>query len=169
MIKRYTTILELLRRCGDTVGKTFLQKVIYVLQDWMEVQLDYDYRLHFYGPYSSELSDDIEALSDINLIDLEYDSSGYGYKIKISESGKLFLDENLEQYMTDVGKIDRAINLFGKVGVRDMELKSTLLYFSKLTNDEYSINKLVNTVKPHFSDSEISQAITQLKGEKILN
>jgi hypothetical protein len=35
--------------------------------------------------------------------------------------------------------------------------------------DESSINKLVNTVKPYFSGSEINQAISQLKREKILN
>ena len=167
MAKRLTTILELLRRSEGKAEKTFIQKAIYVLQNWLGGDSRYKFKLHYYGPYSPELSDDIDILSQLGLTEMVF--NGHGYDIIITEEGLQFLGEHLEAYMLGTTKIERAISLIGTDDVRDMELIGTTLYFSKLTGDELEITKLVNTVKPHFPDNTIKGTIKYLKKEGILS
>lgn len=167
MAKRLTTILELLRRSEGKVGKTFIQKAIYVLQNWLDGDSSYKFKLHYYGPYSPKLSDDIDILSELGLIEMVF--NGHGYDIIITEEGLQFLGEYLEAYMLGTTKIERAISLIGTDDVRNMELIGTTLYFSELTGDESEITKLVNTVKPHFPDDTIKGTIKYLRKEGVLS
>lgn len=166
MADRLTTILELLR-LSRTVGKTFIQKAIYVLQDWLGWDSDYKFNLHYYGPYSSDLSDDLDILNELGLIKMVF--NGHGYNISITKDGIRFLDEHLEAYMPNKTKIERGISLVGKDDVRNMELIGTILYFAKLSNDDLEITKLVNTIKPHFPDNTIRKSIEFLKKEGVLS
>ena len=61
-IKRFVAILSLLKNAQGTVGKTFIQKGIYILQEGLEEDLGYRYKLHFYGPFSQELATDVDTL-----------------------------------------------------------------------------------------------------------
>ena len=168
-LKRFVAILSLLDRIEDVVGKTFIQKGIYMLQEGLKEDLNYDYKLHFYGPFSQELANDIDALHDMELITMEYNMEGYGYKIRISKKGKKFL-----RHMEDRGinisneKISKILSLLEGEFVKRMELLGTTLYFAKLTNDEDEIRKLVNIVKPHFNDDEIKEAFKKLREEGMI-
>lgn len=169
ILKKYAYILEFLKSINTEVGKTFLQKAMYVLQEGLKEQLNYSYKLHFYGPFSQELADDIDALSDMGLIDVEFDPDGYGYKIRITDKGKNFLEIlEIRGIKIEKQKIEKVISLMGNKNVRDMELLGTTLYFSRLTEDEKEIKRLVGMVKPHFSESQISKALQKLKEEKIV-
>ena len=44
------------------VGKVRMQKLVYFLQWIFTVPLGYDYKMHYYGPYSDELNDDLIAM-----------------------------------------------------------------------------------------------------------
>ena len=167
MADRLSTILELLRRSTKKVGKTFIQKAVYVLQDWLGWDSDYKFKLHYYGPYSSDLSDDLDILNELGLIEMVF--NGHGYDIGITKEGTHFLGEHLEAYMPNQPKIERAISLVGKDDVRNMELIGTVLYFAKLAGDEKEITALVNTVKPHFNDETIQESIRYLREEGVLS
>ena len=167
MANRLTTILELLRCSRTKVGKTFVQKAIYVLQNWLGWDSDYKFKLHYYGPYSSDLSDDLDILNESGLIEMVF--NGHSYNIGITKDGVRFLDEHLEAYMPNKSKIERGISLVGKDDVRNMELLGTVLYFAKLTGDEKEITALVNTVKPHFNDETIQESIRYLREEGVLS
>ena len=168
-LKRYAYILELLENVNTTVGKTFLQKAVYILQEGLKEQLDYSYKLHFYGPFSQELANDIDALNDMDLIDVEFEPDGIGYQIKITNKGEQFLEE-LKRRKIEVSeeKIARVLSLIENRNVRGMELLGTVLYFARLTSDEDELKKLVNMVKPHFSNAEIEKAYIKIKEEGIL-
>ena len=167
MADRLSTILELLRRSTKKVGKTFIQKAVYVLQDWLGWDSDYKFKLHYYGPYSSDLSDDLDILDELGLIEMVF--NGHGYDIGITKEGKHFLGEHLETYMPNQPKIERAVSLVGQDDVRNMELIGTVLYFAKLAGDEEEITALVKTVKPHFTDKTIEGTIKYLREEDILS
>jgi uncharacterized protein YwgA len=166
MANKLTAILELIRLSKRKVGKTFIQKAIYVLQNWLNWDSDYKFKLHYYGPYSQDLSDDIDMLNETGLIEMSF--NGNSYDIKIKDAGIKFLDENLEAYMPNKTKIERAIALIGKENVKDIELIGTILYFAKHTKDYSEITKLVNTVKPHYSEETINGSINYLKSEGVL-
>jgi len=167
MADRLSTILELLRRSTKKVGKTFIQKAVYVLQDWLGWDSDYKFKLHYYGPYSSDLSDDLDILNELGLIEMVF--NGHGYDIGITKEGAHFLGEHLETYMPNQPQIERAISLVGQDDIRNMELIGTVLYFAKLSNDDSEITKLVNTVKPRFPDTTIMNSIKFLKKEGVLS
>jgi len=164
-LKRMIVILQLLKKVNREVGKTFIQKSIYLLQEGLKENLDYDYKLHFYGPFSQELANDIDTLEDLGLISVDYDPEGYGYRIRITEEGIDFLNKFQAQYGIDKNKLEKVLKLVSGEFVRGMELLGTVLYFAKLTDDENEIKKLVNMVKPHFSEKEISEALEKLRDE----
>ena len=53
------TILTLIVKDGMThkvrVGHTLIQKVVYLLQNALDVDVGYNFKLYHYGPYSEEL------------------------------------------------------------------------------------------------------------------
>ncbi len=53
---------------GHIVGRTRLQKTIKLLQR-LGLQTDYDYMLHFYGPYSEGLQAEIGLLENLGLVE----------------------------------------------------------------------------------------------------
>jgi len=166
-LKRMIVILQLLKKVNREVGKTFIQKSIYLLQEGLGENLDYNYKLHFYGPFSQELADDIDTLEDLGLIDVNYNPGGYGYQIRITEEGLSFLNRFQTQYGVEEKKLEKVLNLISGEFVRGMELLGTVLYFARLTDDENELKELVNMLKPHFSDSEIREALQRLKNEGI--
>ncbi len=169
-LRRYVYILEILEKIRASVGKTFLQKAIYILQEGLGVNLDYNYKLYFYGPYSQELTNDIEALNDMGLVDIKFDPEKYGYDISITQRGKKFLKKLKEEYNIEPeeNKIEKVLSLIKGQNAKAMELLGTVLYFAKLTDDERELKKLVNLVKPHFSDSEIKLALKSLRAKRLL-
>jgi len=167
-LKRMIVILQLLKKVNREVGKTFIQKSIYLLQEGLKENLDYDYKLHFYGPFSQELADDIDTLEDLGLINVDYNPEGYGYQIRVTEEGISFLNRFQTQYGIEEEKLEKVLNLISGEFVTGMELLGTVLYFAKLTNDEDEIKKLVNMVKPYFPEREISEALERLKKEGLI-
>ena len=166
-LKKFIAILRLLECVQKKVGKTFIQKGIYILQEGLEENIGYRYKLHFYGPFSQELASDIDALHDMGLIDVKYDINSNGYQIEITDRGKKFL-EKFGNNEVKAEKIKKVLSLIGKEQVKGMELIGTVLYFAKLTDDESEIKKLVNMVKPHFSNDEIEKALKRLKEEGVI-
>ena len=59
---RYSLIGYLSKCLQDTpgsLGKTVMQKLIYLMQEAKGVPCGYEYRFYNYGPYASELSRDL--------------------------------------------------------------------------------------------------------------
>jgi len=166
--KQYSALIGLLQKVAKPVGKTFLQKGIYILQEGLGEKLEYDYRLHFYGPYSQELANDINFLHDLGLISIDSDPTGYGYQIEITEYGTKFFEENFKDYAIEEGKLNNIISIIGKDYAKEMELIGTTLYFAKLSNNDEEIKQLVNMVKPHFNANDIELALKKLREENII-
>lgn len=168
MAKRFSVILELVRLAKTRVGKTFLQKAIYVLQEWLSLDLGYDYKLYLYGPYSEELSQDIDVLRDLGLVEIGSDATGYGYSIELNNKGGKFLSENLGIYMVDEGKLQKVISLLGTSDVKNMGLLSTVLYLAKATADKGETVRLMREIKPQFSSDQVERKIEELGRQGIV-
>ncbi|MFO7997191.1 MAG: hypothetical protein R6U93_08690 [Dehalococcoidia bacterium] len=168
MAKRFSVILELLNLAKAKVGKTFLQKAIYILQDWLNLDLGYDYKLYLYGPYSEDLSEDIDILRDAGLIDVGIDATGYGYNIAVNDKGARFLSKNLDTYIVDRGKLDKVISFIGTSDVKNMELLSTILYLAKTTADKDQTMRLMQEIKPQFNSEQIDRKVEELQRQGIL-
>jgi uncharacterized protein YwgA len=75
--------LLLVERLGKLKGKTRFQKLVFLIQkeaDTNKVQASsFDYEIHYYGPYSSELSTTLEKLQTDRLLEEEIEMTPSGY------------------------------------------------------------------------------------------
>lgn len=163
---QYSLMAELvlkLKGISPQLGKTVLQKLVYILQEVYRVPCGYDYTLYNYGPYSADLADDLSFFAAMEGAKIEW-NQGWGYKIEEAEKtehfrerGKDFLDEH-------ASKIDKVIKAFGSMNAKELELRSTIIYISKKeTLDRASVIHRTGAIKPHFTREMIEDAYAELE------
>ena len=90
-------LLIVLRTMGQIVGRTRLQKVIYLLRQRYQLPFSFRFKPYFYGPYSEELSDAVENLVALGMIEENrryLDEGVIEYSYKLTKRGTDFLDTN---------------------------------------------------------------------------
>jgi uncharacterized protein YwgA len=93
-------------------GKTFLQKMIYILQEIYGVKAGYRYILYNYGPYSEDLASDLDYVAALNGVDVSWVNTG-GYSIKPYSDVNIFIDKSkafLDSYKNEINEV---IQTFG--------------------------------------------------------
>lgn len=174
--KRMGIISEISKR-KPGLGKTAMVKYIFLLQQVYKVPLGYKFEIYTYGPYSSEVMEDIDWAIHKNIISSEMItySSGYsGYSIKPSINAEKVLEEEAEFISTHTKSIEKMINIFGNKAAKDLELSTTIIYVYQtfIANnwrcniDEVSNN--VHEIKPHFDISTIRNEYKSLEEQGIL-
>lgn len=92
--------LLLVESLGRLKGKTRFQKLVYIIQNEASnrnvAATSFDYEIHYYGPFSSELTKIIEGLEVDHLLDeeVEMTPSGYTrYVYSVTDKGRKLLDD----------------------------------------------------------------------------
>lgn len=167
-IKQLVGVLDLISS-KKRVGKTFIQKGMFLLQNGLKEDFDFNYRIHFYGPYSQEVTDILDDLEDMNLVTINYDEDNQKYNISLTTKGKDYLQEK-EQFRLPQEDFGIIKSLIGDVSVEKMELISTILYFAKLTDNDSQCIDEVLIAKPQYKGKirEIKQEIKKLEKLDIL-
>jgi uncharacterized protein len=178
--QRYGVIAELARaqkKRGFSLGKTALQKEVYFLQTLHGVDCGYEFTLYTYGPFSSLLLADLDSVSVLGGVEVEYDAGLGGYRIlpgpenaKVIKSASDFLNEVRDS-------IESVIEEFGSMYARDLELLATIVYAEREARESgkplsaSDLTGVVKGVKPHFTDTQILEAIGKLvqKGHVVVN
>src|SRR5690242_13151493 len=101
--ERYALIAEIVERfhrANYRLGKTALQKMVFLLQRSFGVDCDYSYILYTYGPYSSDVARDLDVVAGFGGAKIDYDFSFAGYEIhpgqasdELRHRASSFLDE----------------------------------------------------------------------------
>ena len=147
-------------------GKTFVMKMVFILQQIYKVDMGYDFNIYTYGPYSSEVTEDVEYLIHYNALDVyEKDYGGFvGYELEIANEKSKEITISPE----DEEKLKKALDIFGDKKVKDLEIQSTIIYLNQqYVNNGWNrikedIMADVKEVKPRFSDKHIEQAYDEL-------
>ena len=173
--KRYALITELARRLDKVspqFGKTALQKLVFLLQEVYEIDCGYDFELYSYGPFDSQLLNDLDIVECWGYVSVDRvnDTLG-GYKIcptdtseSIREKATTFLDEASTQEA-----INDLVSTYGNMKARDLELRATTVYVAnnlrikKGYAPKEKICGLVGQIKPKFSAQEIEAAFEELR------
>jgi len=153
-------ILEYLKESCTDVKKTLVQKAIFIFQEAFKVDLGYKYKLHFYGPYSAELTNDLNYLESQGLINMEF-GRDLAYKISIGKNGIDYAEKaKLSTKKEDIKSyIDKLLSIIPSKFEMEVELIATALYFLKLPIDDDRIRRSIKFIKPEFADSKIERAI----------
>lgn len=143
------------------VGRTRLQKTVKLLKR-LGAPLDYDYMIHFYGPYSEGVQADIGLLENLGLVSemaeaRNSDGSPY-FVLEATDSAIPLAD------IEDVRPFKPAVLAMSETGAVALELAATYDAFRELGDDHKSALERLNRKKgPKCSDDNIAEAFKLLK------
>jgi uncharacterized protein YwgA len=121
----------LLTKClGNLKGKTRFQKLVYLIQkeaSSKEVPASsFVYEIHYYGPFSSELSTVLEKLASDHLLEeeMEMTPSGYmRYVYSLTEKGKRLVEDARKKRLISIELeriIEKVANDYGEKQLPDL-------------------------------------------------
>lgn len=147
---------------GNDAGRTKLQKMIYFADRYLGWDVG-DYRLHYYGPYSRNISLTLKTVRG-RLIEETVPEQG-PYRYAVTEQGEQFLAEFAE-HVCDENQIRRAEELFGELSKwsrEKLEIAATIDYVQR-SNPSLNRDKLlehVQTIKDNFGSGFINDTYDQ--------
>ncbi|GBD96918.1 MAG TPA: hypothetical protein ENG83_13270 [Nitrospirae bacterium] len=176
---RYGLIAELTNRLKyqcPQFGKTILQKMVYLLQEVYGVKCGYQFDLYTYGPFTSQLLQDLDLVETFNAVRISSVMSAVGgYHIEPGERNEE-LKEKAGEFLRDpvVSKaIDNLIEHFSSSNAKKLELLSTIVYVSRDMRDEglsrENLIQMVSDVKPKFARPEIEEAVSTLEEKQMVS
>lgn len=145
---------------GDNdVGRTKLQKMIYFADRYLGWDVG-DYKLHYYGPYSQNVTESLLAVTE-DLVDETIPEFG-PYQYELTENGAAFLGYFVDT-MCDEQKIDVTRAMFNELSgwsKDDLELAATLDFVANntpgITKDQLLAK--VRAIKENFTPESIARA-----------
>jgi hypothetical protein len=160
-----TEIVQRFQAGNHRLGKTVLQKMIFLLQRSFGVDCDYGYTLYTYGPYSADVARDLDIVAGLGGARVDYDFSFAGYEIHPGPASA-DLRKRAESFLEEISpKLDRLVADFGGFTAKDLELRSTAVYLAKPGLERAKLIKQVHEVKPHFTPAQIETAVIELEGK----
>lgn len=142
---------------GDhEVGRTKLQKMIYFADRYLEWDVG-DYDLHYYGPYSQNISSTLKTAREILINENRPEFGPYHYEL--TQEGIQFVGD-FENNVCDEEKTEKTRKLFRELSQwskDELELSSTLDYVSKNIPDigKEDLIEQVSIIKENFPLEQI--------------
>ncbi|RKD23019.1 hypothetical protein BEP19_12375 [Ammoniphilus oxalaticus] len=163
MLQEHAKVLQLIKQAGEIVGRKKLQKIVYITQK-LQFELNQRFQFHFFGPYSEELSLEIEELGELGFLQEKLEDKGNYrvYRYRITDKGEDFL----AHVPAEVGNVTPIVNKLNRSTARFLELVSTVFYFEQLSRSEVEEKVFTLKAKSNYTTDEISEAyrwIEQLK------
>lgn len=122
---QHNAILRLLNR-GPVRGKKKLQKLLYFVQEAEGEPLGFDYKMHYYGPYSPTLDSRVQALSHAGLVQSSLSEDGVSL-FSLGELAKS-VPEKPEPFGD---KLARVVSRFGDLSPYNIELLGTIHFLAR--------------------------------------
>jgi hypothetical protein len=159
-----TTLIQKLREQGSWSGETHVQKGIFILQELMEVPLEFDFILYKHGPFSFDLRDELTALRADELLSLERQPWPYGPRLAPTERSvniQSLFSKTVATFENQINFV--ALKLGGK-GVTELERLATALYVTREGESGPSVDERAERLvhlKPHVSLTDARDAIIE--------
>ncbi|MCE5306798.1 MAG: hypothetical protein LLG20_04080 [Acidobacteriales bacterium] len=164
--ERYALIAEIVKRfqaANFRLGKTALQKMVFLLQRAFGVEIDYQYTLYTYGPYCADVARDLDTVAVFGGAQVLCDLSFGGYVITPGPTNEE-IRERSRPFLDGIGsQLDRLVSTFGSFNAKELELRSTIIFLSKPGLLRQDLIRQVFEVKPHFAEATIAQAVGELE------
>jgi len=156
-----------------SLGKTAIMKILYILQQVKKMELNYDFSIYTYGPYSAGVIEDIDDLIKATLIDVHaYEYNNYvGYNLNLTERGESKISG---LPIGDKKIIKEVVSFVNKKPAKTMELLSTIIFIenqyakNNWKHDQKDIVEKVREIKPHFKKQTISRTYKILLEKKYI-
>jgi hypothetical protein len=173
---RAALIAAVIEKSPSTFGRTALMKCLYFLQELAGVPLGYHFGLYTYGPFDSDVLNDLGLAERMGAVEsrIFHFSGGHGYELRPLDTDKLLSRaEGLVSSYKDA--IDWVMQEFGSRSALDLEMASTLVYVDRSATErggEISLHELarkVRNIKPHLDIGRIEREAESLKERKLIS
>jgi hypothetical protein len=173
---RSALIAAVIEKSPSTFGRTALMKCLYFLQELAGVPLGYHFGLYTYGPFDSDVLNDLGLAERIGAVEsrIFHFSGGHGYELRPSDTNKL-LSRAEELISRHQNAIDWVVREFGSKSALDLEMASTLVYVDRSAAEEGSAISLhdlvrkVRNIKPHLDIRRIEQEANRLRERELIS
>ncbi|NLZ53795.1 MAG: hypothetical protein GX892_11770 [Thermoanaerobacteraceae bacterium] len=156
----------LVGKLGEVKGKKAFQKLVYFAQV-LGIPLGKAYNMHYYGPYSQEVADEMNEL--INQGFLNNIPGSYSYFLSTATKDKLTIPKAYSAQFKEL------IEKFGSMSPRCLEIYATTHFIDfkfKNVNGVFDQHQIIDEIKkaksPKFSDQEILKAYNDLEKWNLL-
>jgi hypothetical protein len=174
LARRLAVIITLVRMApGQRLGRTAIMKLLYFLSSLRNVDLGYRFSLYAYGPFDSEVLQDLEYATSIGALSSRVVGypNGYGYEIEpgpAAESALEFDGRFARRHQSD---FDWIMEGFGRRSAAELELMSTIIYADRelaTPSTPEALAKVVVDIKPHFTIGKIRKTVDELRARNIV-
>ncbi len=153
---------------GKKLGKKMLQKLMYLIER-RGINLDLNYCIHFFGPYSSKLDNVMHILDSQDIIRIN--TSSMTHTISIANVSQEDIS-NLEPDEQD--KIDFVLNNFCHRSALELEAITTIDYVANFIlksdiTDHKIINEVIKIKGNKFSEDYLRKELDILKQNLYIN
>ncbi|KAA9012551.1 YwgA family protein [Niallia endozanthoxylica] len=155
MLKDHAKVMQAIAASGEVIGRKKLQKMIYISKK-LSFPFGEKFQFHFYGPYSEELTVQVEELCNMRFLDEVKEKKGgyYQYRYTVTDNGKEFLSEN----HVDIPHLQECLTDMNSQSARFLELVSTVLFFDNLPKEEVEEKIFTLKSKQRYTTDEIDSA-----------
>ncbi|HQD91557.1 MAG TPA: hypothetical protein PLP71_11170 [Syntrophomonadaceae bacterium] len=165
--KSNALIVELARQLREReswCGETHLQKTAYFLKELMKVPLSYDFILYKYGPYSFDLTEQINILRADDVFRLQ-PHGNYGPTIVEGKHVSWLTGQHQEIIKRYQKEIEFIAEQLADKKVADLERLGTALYVTR--ENQTTIGAIeraerLHQLKPHISLEEALEAVQEV-------
>lgn len=173
---RLAVIAELARRSESGLGRTAIMKLIYFLQTLKGVPLGYTYRLYTYGPFDSEVLEDLEIAEHSSIVRSQIFQypGGYGYQITAGEGAENAIGNTTDEIAPYIETLEWVMQEFGHRSAVDLEMASTIIYVDQSASAQgesvssFDLCARVRAIKPHLSADRVTAEIAMLNSKTLL-
>lgn len=161
MLQEHAKLLALLKETDEIVGRKKLQKMVYIAKRLGQPFRE-KYQFHMYGPYSEELTLQMEEMCQAEFVEelREKKAGYYQYRYSLSPKGEQFLSAVLpEQEILD----ENMLKTLNEKSSKFLELVSTILYFDTLSREEVKAKVFKLKAKQNYTEEDIEEAFTFLE------
>ena len=162
-----TRLATKLRQSGSWCGETHMQKAVYLLQDLLDVPMDFQFILYRHGPFSFDLRDELTSLRADELLVLESQAPPYGPRLAataLADKREKACSKTLDAYKKHIAFVAKAL---GPRTVVELEQLATALYVTKHRAKEHdgtvaSRAECLHRLKPHIPTVTAAKAIEEV-------
>jgi uncharacterized protein len=162
---------------GQVLGRTAIVKLPYLLQELQGLPLGYDFRLYTYGPFVSDVLNDLasaESLGALTVKTVLY-PVGYGYEIRSGPAAESIKGKAADWLREHHRQLESVAREFGGLSASELELASTIVYADRefASRSEPvapdTLVRKVREVKPRFTEAAVQTKVRELQAKGYLS
>ncbi|MEM2742201.1 MAG: DUF4065 domain-containing protein [Nitrososphaeria archaeon] len=132
------------------IGKTIIQKMMYLIK--REGIVDYTYSMYHYGPYSSEVSSELNLCEALDILAINWDPNK-GYIISRKEN-----KYEKELSKKDKKKIEKIVDKYGRFNAKELSIIASAFFLKdeigNISSNEELV-KIIASLKPDYDEGFI--------------